>query len=298
MMQNKDAVFTTHYEEIHLPNINTRFTIKPFGDVHRNAPACEEERWLNFLEWCKEDDAYTRYLVMGDVDDIISASERVVFSDRKIHESTRSVMDDFAEAKTNDTIKEIGFMKNKTLGMIQGNHYWEFDAGDTSTSRICKALNCKWLGFLSYIRLAFRFGKRGHRVSIDIVACHGKAGGKLVGTSINQVDDLRRIFPAADIYIMGHNHKKGALPASALIANSTGGEGEVVLHQKRQWLARSGSFLRGYVPDQSNYVTGRLYAPTDLGVIRFDVDFKRMQGKNEKTGGTTDVIRPDIHVWS
>ena len=92
-------------------------------------------------------------------------------------------------------------------------------------------------------------------------------------------------------------HEETAAELTEVMQVADDPELEIVIQQKRQWMARSGSFLKGYVENESSYVTDRLYSPSDLGVIRFDIDFKRITGKNQKTGGHTDVLRPDIHVW-
>ena len=98
------------------------------------------------------------------------------------------------------------------------------------------------------------------------------------------------IFPTADLYIMGHDHRKGAVPTSTLEV-VTGARGKLITKQKRQWLCRSGSFLRGYVENEPSYVAGALMRPTDLGTIRIEVKVTR------ETRGGTDLMAKDIHVW-
>jgi hypothetical protein len=34
--------------------------------------------------------------------------------------------------------KEIEFMQSKLIGLIEGNHYWQFANGTTSTQKLCE----------------------------------------------------------------------------------------------------------------------------------------------------------------
>ncbi len=92
------------------------------------------------------------------------------------------------------------------------------------------------------------------------------------------------------IYQSHKVHRAGEWPTTYLQA--LGRKGNLILRQKRQWLCRSGSFLRGYVPNTDSYVVGRLYRPNDLGVIRGEIDVRR-----DRTEGG-DSLAKDIHFWS
>jgi hypothetical protein len=295
-MARRKQRFEVVRHRITIPSLDTRIKLVPFSDVHRHHPACDVERWKHFLERCrKDDDEYTLYLSLGDLDDLCSDSERKILNDDELHESTKYNLDQYAAAQTLRLADELRFMKGRLIGMVSGNHLWDFDQQGqwaregifTTTDLLCRELQTKWLGSLAFIRVSVKVANRGGRHSIDIVAAHGKAGGKLVGTSINQVKDLKEIFPTADVYCQGHDHQKGCWPITCLEVTN-----QMTVKQKRQWLCRTGSFLRGYVPGCDSYVVGRLYRPTDLGVIRGEIDFRR-----DKEGGADSIVK-DIHFWS
>lgn len=292
-MSKNEAVFTTLYKKIELPSYNTQLIIQPFGDVHRDSPNCAVEKWKRSIDWMKkEHNPNTYYLPMGDLNDFASKSEREILINQKLHESTRKNIDDAMALKPISRIAgEISFMKPNLLGCLEGNHFWQFDTGQTSTQILCDRLGCKWLGDICYIRLAIHFKNRTCYTIIDIIAAHGRAGGKLAGTTINQVDDLKRIFPNADLYLEGHDHHRGAFPTSVLEAHPSAND-ELNIKQKRQWLGRTGSFLKGYVEGEQSYVVKRLLKPTDIGIIRFMIDFKRIRNDGR------DIIIKDIHCWS
>lgn len=288
-----ESVFKVIRHNVILSNINTPIFIQPFGDVHRYSPNCSEEKWLAFLKWAeKEHTSNTYYIGMGDYDDAGSTSERKILTSKDLHEQTRATLDKrCGYIPMENFAKEIDFMRGNLIGLIEGNHFWQFEDGTTSTQLLAEKLDCEWLGGIAYIRLSIKM-KEGKKINtcIDIVAAHGKAGGQLIGTSLNQVEKLREVFPQADIYLFGHDHHKGAWSVSVLTINDS--NGSLTVHQERQWFGRTGSFLRGYVDGVSSYEVARLYRPTDIGIIRFRVDFRRNRKNNE------DIINKDVHCWS
>jgi hypothetical protein len=185
----------------------------------------------------------------------------------------------------------MSFMKPNILGLVDGNHGWVFQNGQTATEDLADRLGTESLGWLCHYTLKARFQyskKSNKQINIHILACHGKAGGKTAGASVNQLDDVRLIFPMSDIIVEGHDHQRYARPVSCLIPVSIGTSGEVHMKQKRQYLCRSGSFKKAYVPDASGYEVGRLLRPADLGALFLEIGFHR----NEKDGH--DDIITDI----
>jgi hypothetical protein len=135
-------------------------------------------------------------------------------------------------------------------------------------SLLCKALN------------------HGTAAAVHMVLCHGKAGGKTFGVTINQVGDLKQIFPIADIYCMGHDHQRTAHPISVLVPTSCkGGYG---IKQKRQFLCRSGAFVKAYQNESDSYEIFRLYRPSDLGALKMTISFHRDQ-KGDRDRLITDI---------
>lgn len=272
-------MFTTHSVYIKMP-WGKSLKLIPFGDVHRDVALCDVDRWNAFLERCKaDDDQYTRYILMGDPCDFASYSERHILLNRNLHDTTKNKLELSAQDDTDRFIKEISFMRGRMIGVVAGNHHWEYQDGTNSDQRIARLMKTKYLGDISYTVLMLDAYNK--RVRVDIVAAHGKAGGKTAGATINQVDDLRRIFPVADIYLCGHDHKRGVWPESTLVVVSNKKRGELVIKQKRQLLCRTGSFLRGYVDGETSYVADRYLRPSELGTIKIEIKLKyeRCDGK-------------------
>jgi hypothetical protein len=151
---------------------------------------------------------------------------------------------------------------------------------------MCNELGCPFLGYASHVTIDVRLGNSGQGEKITIFGSHGKGGGRLLGSPYNSLEKMSDIFHDEDIYLMGHDHHKGALSQTRLrISNG-------MVKQKRQWFGRTGSFLKGWVEDTPSYVIGAMYSPTDLGTISFECNIRRSQK------GSIDMVTKDIHCWS
>lgn len=269
-----ETIYTVHKKVIKLKSWNDIVPIWFFGDVHRDAVACDKERWKWFLKKSEQDkEAY--YMGMGDYHDLASSREQVHLNRNDLHETTMETLDEVVEKNNRDFCVEIKQMRGRLLGLMDGNHNWRFPNGSTASEDLANRMGCEHLGWLTHFTLLFKSG--GKVQSVHIVACHGRAGGKRIGTSINQVEDMKAIFPIADIYIMGHNHDRGAWPIDVLYPTA-GGQ----IKQKRQFLCRSGSFLKAYEKGRSNYATGMLLRPADMGALKLNIGFHRDREEGDR----------------
>ena len=273
-----ETIYTTHRTEIPF-KLSDSMGIWFWGDVHRDAVSCDVKRWRWFLEKsAKDDPELTYYMGLGDYHDLASAREQQKLTRDHLHETTMETLDELVEKRNREFADEIKQMQGKLLGLIDGNHNWRFPNGVTASEDLANRMGCPHLGWLTHYTLAFNFG--GKKQNVYIVACHGRAGGKRIGTSINQVEDMKAIFPMADIYIMGHNHDRGAWPIDILYPSSSG-----EIKQKRQFLCRSGSFKKAYETNKSAYEVGRLLRPADLGALKLEISFHR-----DYSGGQDRII--------
>lgn len=284
--------FTEHRMKI-TADWSKPISIVPFGDVHRDSHQHDYTKWREFIADCKEkDNEQTYYLCMGDELDFMSTSERKVTRD--LHESTHAAFDRMVEAHTLQLAEELSFAKGRFIGCLAGNHCHQMQNGKWSTEVLCEELDCQFLGYASYIRLSIGMNnKKNNRASIDIFASHGKGGGQLLGSPFNTVEKMRDVFQSADIYLMGHDHKKGAISDTTLWYDQ-----HFTMQQRRQWFGRTGSFLRGWEPNVDSYIIQRMYPPTDLGAIRFEVRLKRKCDGKSKTGKQHDRVVKEINMWS
>jgi hypothetical protein len=271
-----ETVFKTHEVNIDY-NSGDILNFIPFGDIHRDTPSCDVDRWRWFLDGCKQyPQDKTYYLGMGDFNDFASSKEQSIIQNSALHDQTKNKFDEIVIRDNRRLVNEMSFMKGHMIGLLDGNHNWRFPDGKTGTEDLAERLNAPYLGWLSHITVNLKMhtaegNLRGSSIRMFIVACHGKAGGKLAGATINQVDDLKRVFPVADIYAMGHDHQRAAHPTAVLVPDQKGSG----IKQKRQFLVRSGSFKKGYCDGVSGYEVGRLLRPSDLGAVVLQVSVHR-----------------------
>lgn len=270
--------FEIHYYPVNFKKFGESIPLIPFGDIHRSASLCHVEKWHEFLDWAKQQ-KNALFLGMGDYDDLVSTSERESLSRANLHDQTFIEIESMYKRHTDRLIKELSFMKGRIIGLMEGNHYASFLNGTTSTQRMCDALGAKYLGCSAFVRLSFLSPTAPKlNLSLDVWAHHGMGASRLVGGSFNRVQQMAETAEA-DLYIMGHDHKRGALPVNRLRLQGNGEHMHLV--NRKIYLVRSGSFLRGYVPGERSYVADGAMSPCDLGCVPIMLTPQRVQKDRE-----------------
>ena len=239
-----------------------------FGDVHFDAESCDRDRFRSFIKQCGTEKRYM--FGMGDYHDFASAREQKALHSAGLHETTIEGFDGIVQERNRKFATELKPLGDRVLGLIGGNHTWRLANGYFSDEDLSQRIGSEYLGWLCVYGLQFNFSG-GTSTTVYFVLCHGKGGGKLLGTSINKVDDLRHIFPFANIFAMGHDHQRMAVPAVSLVASNK--NGLLRIKENRQYLVRTGSFMKSYQENKSQYTTAGLFRPADLGGIRMNIYF-------------------------
>lgn len=282
------GIFKLLYYPVKFEKFGEPIYLIPFGDIHRHTKLCHVEKWKEFLSWAsKKDGAY--FLGMGDYDDLISMAERKALNAAGLHDSTIDTLDEFYVRSADEIIGELSFMKGRIIGMLEGNHYAELQSGMTTTQYMCHELGCAYLGISAFVRLGLSQNtEHGGRLAVDIWAHHGKGASRMVGGSLNRVENWAE-SAECDICLMGHDHKKSVGYLSKLYIRSAR-NGDITLGQRKVLIARTGSFLRGYEDGAKSYIASAAYNPCDLGVIKIELTPKREQS------GDSDLTHVDIHA--
>lgn len=260
-------VFTISTFQVPYKGVNDTHYLLPFGDVHFKSTQHHEQLWGEWCEWASKKPR-AMFIGMGDFIECFSDSERRGLNSINLHESSNKIMDDFAKDICDEFFKNIKFMSGKLLGLLEGNHFYQFQNGMTSTQYLCQKLDCKYLGASAFVRIRFERTIGGDRMKTDVFAHHGKGSARLVGGSLNSVQQMAECAEA-DIYLMGHDHKKSVGMSSRLCL--TDGRTGIHLKEKTLLYARTGSFLKGYDPDKPSYVAKMLLNPTNLGTVKIEL---------------------------
>lgn len=267
------GLFRTAVKQIEVKSITEPIRIIPFGDVHWGSPGFSERHWREFISQSKRlKNAY--FLGMGDYCDFASTSERAALRQIDLHDATRELLETVAYKQLDDFRRSIAWMGDRLLGIIGGNHTYEFADGTTADEKLANLLGVPFLGVCTVIHL--QLDTHGKRTAVDIFAHHGRGGGgKTEGNSINQVADMRR-FLAADIYIEGHDHDFWTKPGKPLLVPVLNHKtGELEIKERVPLLARSGSFLKAYEPDTRSYIVDGIRPPCGLGTVEILIYLKR-----------------------
>jgi hypothetical protein len=245
------------------------------GDIHYESRLFCRKYWTDFIHRAKSlveagEDVY--FFLMGDYIDGTSTSERAALRSANLHETTTDTLDDTYKGIVKQLTNELKFMKGRVIGAIGGNHYHAFQSGDTRDNMICRELGCSFLGCTSFVNINIQSSKvKSLHTTLDIVANHGQGGGKRVGSTFNTLEDFGAWVPAADIVLMGHDHKRGVVPSMPSIFYNTRGK-HVELREHIQYYGRTGSFLRSYVHGERSYNADACRRPVNLGWIEFEIE--------------------------
>ena len=275
---NTDGIFTAHYVKVEA-ELGKPFKIIPFGDIHRDSDMFAHSRWQEFLKYAKKQ-KNALFLGMGDYTDGISTSERIVLSDHKLHDTTKNTLKDVYKGVTKTLVNELGWMRGRVIGVLGGNHY--FDFGDKTTDHvIASALGGKYLGVCGFIRLSISLKGKSTQLSLDVFAHHGKGGGVTPGGNFNTIEKMSNTADA-DIYLMGHTHGKGCIPSTPRIKLVRSLNG-VEVKERTPWLGRTGSYLKAYESGKASYNVDAGRSACALGWIEFEVTPVRTRIGNKDT---------------
>lgn len=257
--------------------------IIPFGDVHRDSEMHAHSTWQDFLAYAKaQKNAY--FLGMGDYTDGVSTSERAILNAANLHSTTKISMGDMYKGVVRTLANELGFMRNRCIGLLGGNHYFDYNDGQNTDHLLAAALGARHLGVHSFIlvRLLVDGKTNGSRktahIPLWIQAHHGLGGGSLAGSQYNPIQKMGHMFPRAHINLMGHSHGKGCNGGNVVLVPREIKEFPFfTIDEQPSWQGRTGSFLKVYEDGKSSYNVDACRSPNALGWIEFEVTPRRVR---------------------
>ena len=246
------------------------------GDEHFNGPNFAYKRWQADMEdlknLCNKENVY--FIKTGDTFEALSTTERTHFvAGGGFHETTGTRWEKEYAKEIKEYVKQAPFLKHKTLAVFGGNHYFKFYDGTTSDMALSSELHCPYIGCSGYIILKLRMD-RHHVHRIKIFVHHGKSSGRRAGSSFNSLEDAAGYFRDADILVMGHDHKAGAMQLPS-IECSEGMGGFYKIIDVNRIIGRAGSYLKAYEPGVSSYAVDAMMRPSTLGYLHVLITVRR-----------------------
>lgn len=241
--------------------------LMPIGDVQLG-PNCDTERFRKHIQWGIEHNAY--FLGMGDYVDCASPSNRQQLRSASLYDSVVSKLEQGAESDVEQFLDLVKGSEGRWLGLLEGHHYYEFQDGTTSDTRIAQALKAPFLGSCAFVRLRYSRPSSSEKLTATIWCHHGSGSGVKVGSPLTKIENLLPYFDA-DIYLIGHQHKKVSAPIDQLYMTH---KTPYTLNHRTKILACTGSFLRGYNQGSrsgsrahGSYVERAMMNPVALGGV-------------------------------
>lgn len=254
---------------------NEKISIIFTGDVHYNSHNFARDRWERDNQDIREIMQNNRvfFIQTGDVFEAMSTSERKFLAGGEFHKSTTTRIEKEYAKEIKHYAKEASYLKNNTLAVFGGNHYYQFYDGTTSDMALASEIKAPFIGCAGYIVLILRIDKY-HSHVVRIFCAHGKSSGKRISSSMIAPEDMLSYFRDADIVVMGHDHKAGAMQVPALECRQGRG-GHYKIQEVQRIIGRSGSYLRSYVPQVPSYAVDALMRPSTLGFLRVELTARR-----------------------
>ena len=212
------------------------------------------------------------FVGLGDYIDIMSPSNRMAWRSARLYDSVHTAMSNEAEDCVGKWLRIMEPTKGKWLGILEGHHWYDFEDGTTSDTRIAQALGTTFLGTCAFIRLVFKGTTHTSMLGCTLWVHHGAGNGIMPYSPLTRLSNVMRQFDA-DIYIIGHQSKKPAVPVPYLYMSD---KPPYTLIAKNKILAGAGCYSEGYHQGskdpsgkrpQGSYVEQRLLNPVAIGGI-------------------------------
>jgi len=236
--------------------------IKPIFDVHLGNKYCDKKALKNYL--AEDDDHLTYFIGGGDLMDSI-----VITDPRYEKHVDDTPLDAIIDAQVDEMYELLEPYKDRIIGLGRGNHENVVikKCGTDPTGRLCKKLDCAYLGYSGLIRLIMSEGEKGGRGRTVFIRWHHGWGGG----SRTQGADLTKyskdtMYWDADVFLYGHVHRKQSDRVPRL-----GLSGEVLI-SKPKVIGICGTFLKTYSKTvDTTYSEVKGYPPTEIGGIKVNI---------------------------
>lgn len=235
-----------------------KMMIAPIGDFQYGSTACDVDKLERHLAYGAE--RSWNWLGMGDYLDHFSPSNRraLVAARGALYDSARELLDDAIYGRLDEMAQILEPTRGSWLGMVAGDHTWDFEDGQNADSVLAGMLNAPFSDGAIMIHVKHP----DCPLPLRIFALHG-AGASVSATGKTlHLERLMRSWDA-DIYLMGHSHLKYGLPVD---------KHETVVKRGKSYLVRrtkiigiTGSFMDGYSLGKKSYVEEKALAPVPTG---------------------------------
>lgn len=251
--------------------------VMPIGDVQLGSSGVDVARLRRQFEWARgQEEAGAPpvwFIGMGDYIDLLSPSNRSAWRSVRLYDAAQEAMQRQAEELVEQFLELAAGTAGRWLGILHGHHYFQFEDGTTSDTRIAQRLRAPYLGSCAFVRLKFRAttpsGKRGRSLNCTLWAHHGTGSGIMPHAPLNKLYHVMNSFEA-DVYLIGHQTKKPVVKMPRIYMTD---RPPYRLKAHTKVLCGTGGFTRGYEQGSvdlsglpaGSYVEKGMMSPVALG---------------------------------
>jgi len=254
--------------------VGKEFSIIPAGCLHW--PIGERDLLAAWVEELRST-PHAYGILMGDSLDVARTHYRDYARSYRGDDNSQEAFDAYVTEEVGKLADVLRPVASRILGLVQGNHYWEYCDGTNTEQDLCKRLKIKYLGVMGLIQLRCHRSAT-HTQNLTIFAHHsgGTAGGRTTGGDVNALTRQEHAWDA-DIYLLGHTHRRIAFKEPVMQLSHRSTPPKVI--ERTKVFVRTGAFLKGFkdteVPVNRKYAAPyaetRAYRPTDLGWVKIHV---------------------------
>lgn len=217
--------------------------VYPLGDIHLGAKMHDAARWIEWLDYLRQNRGIASLLGTGDF-----FNAAIIGSKSDVYEERFTVGE--AKRRFRDQIEDID-----VDALARGNHEDRIvrAVGDCPVEDVCDWYGIPYIGTSAL--LVYTVGD----IEYEFFVRHGTGNGQ----SPNQLPKGAMVA-RADVYVTGHTHQQMVRADEVFVR-----EGNRMVRRRRYYVS-SGSFLA-----YEGYAASRGYVPTRLGAPRIHLDGRR-----------------------
>jgi len=228
--------------------------------------------------WCPTTKYGTWVMRQGDQTAITGNSPsnrgalKALIEQGQLYDTAQDIINNAAQQHLEGATKFLAPTKDQWLGMVSGHHFWTWEDGQTSDTKLAQELGSPFLGTCGIVRIRFE----GTDLSLQIWVHHGRGSGVTQAAPINKLERLASHWENIDIFLMAHHHKQ--IMAKIVKLRAKYGRRTARLVEREVSLVGTGGFLRGYVEGsrskvgpRATYVEEGMLNPLPLGAPVFSI---------------------------
>jgi len=238
--------------------------IYPICDVQVGGKGVD---FRGFQEYVDEamTDPVARFVGVGDYTDGVSPSNRKMllsaFKRGDLYDTANEMLTEAAYSQVQTFLDIIKPTRGRWDFIVSGHHYWEHAKDGrivTTDDSIADYLGCVNIGAESGV---VQYQWKGPARPLRMWVRHGEGSGQSFAAPLNQLERQMRGFNA-DIYLIGHHHK---LVAAGAVKLDEAPEAETHLAATDARLVAAGSWMRGFMPNETTYAEAGMMVPLATG---------------------------------